>query len=113
MTETAAETQAQPDLSAVAIPLLKGVIYQESDAALWNALLNLQGAGAGLRGGAGLGTRSGRGGRLRLPAFAERRGGRRAQAAAAHRPAAIVVSGQPVAGAAAQEAGQIRRQRRR
>lgn len=30
------------DLSAVAIPLLKGVIYQESDASLWNALLNLQ-----------------------------------------------------------------------
>lgn len=31
-----------PDLSAVVVPLLKGVIYQESDAALWHALLNLQ-----------------------------------------------------------------------
>ncbi|HVK55043.1 MAG TPA: DUF4194 domain-containing protein [Burkholderiales bacterium] len=31
-----------PDLSALVIPLLKGVIYQESDAVLWNALLNLQ-----------------------------------------------------------------------
>ena len=33
---------AEPDLSAVVIPLLKGVLYQESDSALWNALLNLQ-----------------------------------------------------------------------
>jgi hypothetical protein len=31
-----------PDLSAVTVPLLKGVLYQESDAALWNALLGLQ-----------------------------------------------------------------------
>ena len=31
-----------PDLSAVVVPLLKGVIYQESDAALWQALLTLQ-----------------------------------------------------------------------
>ncbi|RJF97646.1 DUF4194 domain-containing protein [Noviherbaspirillum saxi] len=30
------------DLSAVVVPLLKGVIYQESDAAVWNALLKLQ-----------------------------------------------------------------------
>ncbi len=30
------------NLSALVIPLLKGVIYQENDAALWNALLNLQ-----------------------------------------------------------------------
>jgi hypothetical protein len=28
-----------PDLSMVTVPLLKGVLYQESDAALWNALL--------------------------------------------------------------------------
>ncbi len=34
---------AAPELSALVVPLLKGVIYQESDAALWNALLNLQG----------------------------------------------------------------------
>ena len=33
---------AVPDLSALVIPLLKGVIYQESDAGLWNALLILQ-----------------------------------------------------------------------
>lgn len=30
------------NLSAVVIPLLKGVIYQETDAAIWNALINLQ-----------------------------------------------------------------------
>lgn len=33
---------AAPDLSALAVTLLRGVIYQESDAALWNALLKLQ-----------------------------------------------------------------------
>lgn len=31
-----------PGLSAVVIPLLKGVLYQEADAALWSTLLNLQ-----------------------------------------------------------------------
>jgi hypothetical protein len=34
---------AAPELSALVVPLLKGVIYRESDPALWNALLNLQG----------------------------------------------------------------------
>src|ERR1035437_7524599 len=34
------------DLSALVIPLLKWVIYQENDATLWNALMNLQ---AGVR----------------------------------------------------------------
>ncbi len=38
--EVAAATN---DLSALVILLLKGVIYQEADAGLWNALLNLQG----------------------------------------------------------------------
>jgi hypothetical protein len=33
---------AAPDLSALVIPLLKGVLYREGDAAPWNALLNLQ-----------------------------------------------------------------------
>ena len=33
---------ASPDLSALVIPLLKGVIYQEADAGQWNALLTLQ-----------------------------------------------------------------------
>lgn len=33
---------ATPDLSALVIPLLKGVVYQENDANRWNALLNLQ-----------------------------------------------------------------------
>lgn len=33
---------ATNDLSALVILLLKGVIYQEADAGLWNALLNLQ-----------------------------------------------------------------------
>lgn len=31
-----------PELSAAVVPLLKGVIYQESDGALWSALLKLQ-----------------------------------------------------------------------
>jgi len=35
-------TAATNDLSALVILLLKGVIYQEADAGLWNALLNLQ-----------------------------------------------------------------------
>ncbi len=33
---------AVPELSALVVPLLKGVIYQEGDAGLWSALLNLQ-----------------------------------------------------------------------
>jgi hypothetical protein len=33
---------ATNDLSALVIPLLKGVIYEEGDARLWNALINLQ-----------------------------------------------------------------------
>ncbi|MBK8114135.1 MAG: DUF4194 domain-containing protein [Candidatus Accumulibacter sp.] len=39
---SAATAAASPDLSALVIPLLKGVIYQEADAGLWNALLTLQ-----------------------------------------------------------------------
>lgn len=39
---SAATVAASPDLSALVIPLLKGVIYQEADAGLWNALLTLQ-----------------------------------------------------------------------
>ena len=39
---TATSASESPDLSALVIPLLKGVLYQESDAALWNVLLNLQ-----------------------------------------------------------------------
>lgn len=35
------ETSA-PDLGALAVALLRGVIYQEGDAKLWSALLNLQ-----------------------------------------------------------------------
>ena len=31
------------DLSAVVVPLLKGVIYRDADAAQWSALLDLQG----------------------------------------------------------------------
>ena len=43
MTEQEQENIASaPDLSAVVIPLLKGVLYQESDAGLWNSLLNLR-----------------------------------------------------------------------
>jgi len=39
---SAATVAASPDLSALVIPLLKGVIYQDADAGLWNALLTLQ-----------------------------------------------------------------------
>lgn len=39
---TATSASESPDLSALVIPLLKGVLYQEIDAALWNVLLNLQ-----------------------------------------------------------------------
>lgn len=43
MPEQAPEpAEAANDLSALAIPLLKGVIYRDVDAGLWNALLNLQ-----------------------------------------------------------------------
>lgn len=43
MTEQEFENAAATnDLSALVILLLKGVIYQEADAGLWNALLNLQ-----------------------------------------------------------------------
>ena len=39
------KTQASPsvDLSAVVVPLLKGVVYREDDAVRWSALLDLQG----------------------------------------------------------------------
>ncbi len=37
-----AEVVAAGDLSALVIPLLKGVLYQELDASLWNSLINLQ-----------------------------------------------------------------------
>ena len=37
-----APAPARPELSALVIPLLKGVIYQEADAGLWSALLALQ-----------------------------------------------------------------------
>lgn len=43
MTEQIVENSAPGyDLSAVVIPLLKGVLYQENDATLWHALLQLQ-----------------------------------------------------------------------
>ncbi|MDP2903951.1 MAG: DUF4194 domain-containing protein [Methylovulum sp.] len=43
MMEQELENVAAPnDLSALVIVLLKGVLYQETDAGLWNALLNLQ-----------------------------------------------------------------------
>lgn len=34
--------RAASDLSALVVPLLKGVVYQEADTGLWNALLGLQ-----------------------------------------------------------------------
>ena len=42
MAEQKLENAATNDLSALVIILLKGVIYQEADAGLWSALLNLQ-----------------------------------------------------------------------
>lgn len=43
MTEQTSENAVtNHDLSALVIPLLKGVIYQENDAGLWHALLQLQ-----------------------------------------------------------------------
>jgi hypothetical protein len=42
MTELETPSAEGADLSAVVISLLKGVLYQEGDAALWNALLQLQ-----------------------------------------------------------------------
>jgi hypothetical protein len=42
MAEQEFESAAADDLSALVILLLKGVIYQEADAGLWNALLKLQ-----------------------------------------------------------------------
>lgn len=42
MMEQELENAAANDLSALLIPLLKGVIYREADAGLWQALLNLQ-----------------------------------------------------------------------
>ena len=43
--QDAEKTQAagSVDLSAVVVPLLKGVVYREDDAARWSALLDLQG----------------------------------------------------------------------
>jgi hypothetical protein len=38
---SASQAAAAHDLSTLVIPLLKGVIYQEADAGLWNALLTL------------------------------------------------------------------------
>jgi hypothetical protein len=35
-------TAAQPDLSTLAVTLLKGVVYREGDERLWGSLLNLQ-----------------------------------------------------------------------
>jgi hypothetical protein len=37
-----AATPAEPELSAVVVPLLKGVLYREGETAPWNALLSLQ-----------------------------------------------------------------------
>lgn len=42
MTEAEPEALTQYDLSALVIPLLKGVIYQENDSSLWNGVLNLK-----------------------------------------------------------------------
>lgn len=43
MAEAHAANTPALDLSAVVVPLLKGVLYEENDTALWAALLRLQG----------------------------------------------------------------------
>ncbi|CAG2149933.1 hypothetical protein LMG26411_03648 [Cupriavidus numazuensis] len=40
--QAASRNPADPELSAVVIPLLKGVLYRETDAAPWHALTSLQ-----------------------------------------------------------------------
>jgi hypothetical protein len=40
--QTAQDATSTHDLSTLVIPMLKGVIYQENDTSLWNALLSLQ-----------------------------------------------------------------------
>jgi len=42
MNEQVESNHSRPKLSNVVVPLLKGVVYQESDARLWNDLLQLQ-----------------------------------------------------------------------
>ncbi|WP_438859834.1 DUF4194 domain-containing protein [Achromobacter spanius] len=42
MTDIDLPTATDPDLSTPVIHLLKGVVYQEADAKLWDALVNLQ-----------------------------------------------------------------------
>jgi hypothetical protein len=39
---TSPPPERAPELSAIVVPLLKGVIYQEDNPGLWSALLNLQ-----------------------------------------------------------------------
>lgn len=41
-TAPAGVTAAQPDLTSLVVPLMKGVLYREDDAAQWAALLQLQ-----------------------------------------------------------------------
>lgn len=36
------QSDSQPDLSSIVVPLLKGVLYQEGNPAQWSGLLNLQ-----------------------------------------------------------------------
>ena len=43
-TEATPARPARPELSAVVVPLLKGVLYRDEDATRWSALLQLQGA---------------------------------------------------------------------
>ena len=43
MTIVAQESTPNAELSAVVVPLLKGVTYRADDAAHWHALLELQG----------------------------------------------------------------------
>jgi len=44
--DTTAATAAthRPELGALVVPLLKGVLYRDDDVARWSALLQLQGA---------------------------------------------------------------------
>ena len=113
----AGDTPAPPDaLPSLVIPLLKGVLYQESDPALWSTLLELQArvrdyvAVLGLE----LILDEAEGyAFLRSPSRAGGRAGHGPPAAATRRATAALLPRQPDPGPAAQEARGARRGRRR
>ena len=95
-------------------PLLKGVIYRDDDAAHWSALLQLQARVRDHVAVLGLELMLDEAeGYAFLRSRPEPEDDRRAQAAAPGGTPAAVLPGEPAAGAAAQEAGRVRRRWRR